>query len=263
MKGQKTLNVAPILEFILPVVLVCVWWLASSNSASFYFPPLKEILITFQESWLSQRFMQDLVPSLLRLFAGFALAVVVGVSAGMLFGLRRSLNEVVSAVLDFLRSMPSVALIPLAILIFGIGASMKIFVIAFGALWPILLNTIDGVRGTDAQLIDVAKSFRLSRYERLTKIILPAASPQIFTGLRASLSISVIMMVVSEMLASTDGIGFAILQAQRSFAIKEMWAGIIVLGIVGYLLNVLFILIERKVMHWHVNMRGLGNAVSS
>lgn len=250
------------LEFLLPAALIMAWWLASANSSSFYFPPLQEILVAFQENWLSTRLMQDLVPSLLRLAAGFAIAIVVGVAGGMLFGLSRSLNDTVSAVLDFLRSMPSVALIPLAILVFGIGTSMKVFVIAFGAVWPILLNTIDGVKGTDSQQIDMARSFRLSRADKLLRIILPAASPQIFTGLRASLSISVIMMVVSEMLASTDGIGFAILQAQRSFAIKEMWAGIIVLGIVGYVLNVLFVLVERRVMHWHRNMRAVEDSSS-
>jgi ABC-type nitrate/sulfonate/bicarbonate transport system permease component len=151
--------------------------------------------------------------------------------------------------------MPSVALIPFAILLFGIDTSMKVFVITFGALWPILLNTIDGVRGTDTQMIEMARSFRLSKRDMLFNIILPAASPQIFAGLRASLSISIIMMVVSEMLASSDGIGFAILQAQRSFATKEMWAGLFVLAAVGYLLNLVFVLIEERIMRWHRGLR--------
>ncbi|CAM5317294.1 ABC transporter permease [Eoetvoesiella caeni] len=249
-------------EFLLPGVLLVVWWFTSANSSSFYFPPLQEIFVAFRESWLSARLTQDLVPSVVRLLTGFAIAIVVGVAGGVLFGLKRSLEGTVSAVLDFLRSMPSVALIPLAILVFGIGTSMKVFVIAFGAVWPILLNTIDGVKGADSQQIDMARSFRLGGGDTLWRVILPAASPQIFTGLRASLSISIIMMVVSEMLASTNGIGFAILQAQRSFAIKEMWAGIILLGIVGYVLNLLFILVERRVMHWHRNMRAVEDSSS-
>ncbi|MBN9427619.1 MAG: ABC transporter permease [Burkholderiales bacterium] len=248
-------SLAPILEFAIPAALLTLWWFASGERASFYFPALSEILQVLWDSWLAERMLQDVLPSVLRLLLGYFLAIFIGVGLGVALGLSRTAAAFWSAVLDFLRSMPSVALIPFAILVFGIDTSMKVFVITFGALWPILLNTIDGVRGVDKQMLEMADSFRLSRRDLLLRLILPAASPQIFTGMRASLSIGIIMMVVSEMLASSDGIGFAILQAQRSFATKEMWAGLFVLAALGYLLNLAFGLIEARMMRWHRGLR--------
>jgi ABC-type nitrate/sulfonate/bicarbonate transport system permease component len=252
---MKRLGSAPVLEFAIPAALLALWWFASSERASFYFPALRDIVQVLADRWLVERFVQDLLPSVARLLAGFLLATVLGVTIGVALGLSRTAAAFCSATLDFLRSMPSVALIPFAILVFGIDTGMKVFVIVFGAVWPILLNTIDGVRGTDKQMLEMARSFRLPRRDMLLRVILPAASPQIFAGLRASLSISIVMMVVSEMLASSDGIGFAILQAQRSFATKEMWAGLFVLGAVGYVLNLVFAIVEGRVMRWHRGLR--------
>ncbi len=244
-----------ILEILVPAGLVALWWLVSADSQSFYFPPLSEILQAFSDTWLFERALSDLVPSVGRLLIGYLIATVIGVGLGVFLGMSSILRAMTSGVLDFFRTMPPVALIPFAILVFGIGADMKISVIAFGALWPILLNTIDGIRSIDDQVRDLARSFQLSLRNRIFWVMLPSASPQIFAGMRASLSISVIMMVISEMLASTDGVGFAVLQAQRSFAIKEMWAGVILLGLVGYVLNLLFIVVEHRVLHWHRGVR--------
>jgi len=124
-------------------------------------------------------------------------------------------------------------------------------VIALGCSFPVILNTVDGVRSVDQTLIDVSRTFRFSRAERLLRVVLPSASPQIFAGLRASLSLALILMVVSEMVASTNGIGYAILQAQRLFAVNEMWAGIIAIGLLGYLINGLLVVAERKILAWH------------
>ena len=248
-------RLAAVLQICVPAALVALWWFASADSKSFYFPPLADILQAFKDDWLFRRVPGDLAPSLARLLAGYALAIAAGVSLGLLIGLSPILSAMTSAVLDYFRSMPSVVLIPFGILVFGIGTSMKVFVIAFGAVWPILLNTVDGVRGVDGQMLDMARSFQIGRRDRILRIILPAASPQIFAGMRASLSIAVIMMVISEMMTSTDGVGFAALQAQRSFAIKEMWASILLLGLLGYVLNLLFDVLERRALGWHRGMR--------
>jgi len=250
--GQK---IPVILEILVPAGLVALWWLVSAGSQSFYFPPLSEIIQAFGDTWVFERALSDLVPSVVRLLAGYLIATVIGVSLGIFLGMSSTLRAMTSGVLDFFRTMPPVALIPFAILVFGIDADMKISVIAFGALWPILLNTIDGIRSVDDQVRDLARSFQFTLWNRIVWVMLPSASPQIFSGMRASLSISVIMMVISEMLASTDGVGFAVLQAQRSFAIKEMWAGVILLGLVGYVLNLLFIAVEHRVLHWHRGVR--------
>jgi ABC-type nitrate/sulfonate/bicarbonate transport system permease component len=137
----------------------------------------------------------------------------------------------------------------------GVGDAMKVFIIAFVCVWPVLLNTMDGIGGIDHTLLDTARVYQISARDRILRVMLPAAAPQIFAGLRTSLSLSLILMVISEMVASTNGIGYFVLQSQRTFAIPEMWAGIVLLGILGYVLNFIFLLVERRVLRWHRGAR--------
>jgi ABC-type nitrate/sulfonate/bicarbonate transport system permease component len=173
------------------------------------------------------------------------------VAIGTALGTSRTLRRAVSPIVEFLRSIPPPALLPFAIVVIGVGDDMKIFIIAFVCIWPVLLNTIDGINGSDPTLRDIARVYGVSGRDRLLRMTLPAASPQIFAGMRLSLSLAVILMVISEMVASTNGIGFFVLQSQRSFAIPEMWSGILLLGILGYLLNLIFVIVERRVLAWH------------
>jgi ABC-type nitrate/sulfonate/bicarbonate transport system permease component len=243
-------RLAPALEVLVPLALLALWGVWSANSDTFYYPPLTEILETFNETWLFERVGSDVVPSLLRLAAGYGLAVVAAVGIGIPLGLNATARRAASPIVEFLRAIPPPALLPLAIVVIGVGNSMKVLIIAFVCLWPILLNTIDGIRGIDPTLNDTARVYGLPRIATL-----PAAAPQIFAGMRTSLSLAVIMMVISEMVASTNGIGFFVLQSQRSFAIPEMWSGIVLLGIVGYALNLLFTGVERRVLAWHRGAR--------
>jgi ABC-type nitrate/sulfonate/bicarbonate transport system permease component len=244
-------RVAPVLEVLVPLALIGLWAVWSAGSETFYYPPLTDILETFGETWIFERVGSDVVPSLLRLGAGYVIAVVAAVLVGIPLGLNRTARRAASPIVEFLRAIPPPALLPLAIVVIGVGNSMKIAIIAFVCLWPVLLNTIDGIRGIDPTLNDTTRSYGVRGLTRLRLVVLPAASPQIFAGMRTSLSLAVILMVISEMVASTNGIGFFVLQSQRSFAIPEMWSGILLLGILGYVLNVLFLLIERRVLAWH------------
>lgn len=244
------------LEIGIPVAVLAVWGLLSANSTSFYFPPLTKIFHAFQENWLFARIGSDAVPSLSRLFAGYAIALVAALVIGVTLGLSDSLSRAVDPVVQFLRAIPPPVLIPAGILVLGIGSDMKVALIAFVCFWPILLNTIDGVAGVDPALQETARSFRIPGRDRLLRVTLPSAAPQIFAGARVSLSLAVIMMVVSEMVASTNGIGYFVLQSQRTFAIAAMWSGIFLLAILGYVLNILFLLIERQVLRWHRGARG-------
>jgi sulfonate transport system permease protein len=239
------------IEVWLPIALFAIWWIASNDSKSLYFPSLQSILEAFGHTWLSTGLTQHVLPSLGNLAVGLVLAAVIGVSAGLLFGLVRPLGEALSPILEFLRAVPGVALLPLGLLLLGIGPSMKISLIAYAAVWPILLTTVDGVRGIDATVQDVARSYRVPLRLRLTSVVLPGAAPQIMTGMRTSLSIGITVIVFSEMAGSTEGIGYAVLQAQRSFAIAEMWSGMLALGIIGYLLNVAFRGLENRVLRWN------------
>jgi ABC-type nitrate/sulfonate/bicarbonate transport system permease component len=244
-------RVAPVLEVLVPLLLLGLWAIWSAGTDTFYYPPLTEILEKFSETWLFERVGSDVVPSLLRLTAGYFLAVFVAVLVGIPLGLNDTARRAAAPIVEFLRAIPPPALLPLAIVVIGVGNSMKVLLIAFVCLWPVLLNTIDGIRGIDPTLNETVRIYGVRGLTRLRLVTLPAAAPQIFAGMRTSLSLALIMMVISEMVASTNGIGFFVLQSQRSFAIPEMWSGILLLGILGYVLNLIFILVERRVLAWH------------
>lgn len=241
--------------FTLPAALFALWWFASAGSNSFYLPPLREILVTFTQVWTPDRLMSDVVPSVLRLAAGYALATVLGVGLGVAIGRFRRLRETVEPVLEFARAIPPPVMIPILMVVAGIGNTMKVFVIVFGCIWPILLNTVEGVRGIDEVLVDTARSYRMRRTSQLRHVTLPAASPQIFAGLRQALSLAIILMVISEMFAASSGLGFTIVRFQRSFAMPEMWSGIILLGLLGFVLSLLFRAAEARALHWYEGIR--------
>jgi sulfonate transport system permease protein len=240
----------------LPTLILTVWWGVSRNSTSAYFPPLSLIAQTFLDTWFWDRFQTDLMPSVYRFLTGFALAIALGVAIGVLLGLNRTLRLLTEPLVDFFRALPKPALVPVAILALGIGDGMQIALITFGAFWAVLLNTIDGVRGTDPQYFDVARSYGLSWGTRIRKIVLPNAAPQIFAGARLALAIALILMVISEMAGSVNGIGYFVLLSQQTFAIPQMWAGIILLGLIGYLSNAVFVMVEHLVLAWHRGWRG-------
>jgi ABC-type nitrate/sulfonate/bicarbonate transport system permease component len=240
-----------VLEILVPIVLVAILWGWTAQSDTFYYPPLQDVFEKFGDTWLFERVDSDVWPSLRRMFVGYAIAVILAIIAGTALGGSRTLRRATAPIVEFLRSIPPPALLPFAIVVIGVGDDMKIFIIAFVCLWPVLLNTIDGINGIDPTLRDIARVYGVSGRDRLVRMTLPAASPQIFAGMRLSLSLAVILMVISEMVASTNGIGFFVLQSQRSFAIPEMWSGILLLGILGYVLNLAFVIVERRVLAWH------------
>jgi ABC-type nitrate/sulfonate/bicarbonate transport system permease component len=244
-------------EIAVPVAVIAVLWFWSAGSDVYYFPPLKDVLSTFKDTWVFERFGSDVVPSLVRLFIGYFIAVAVGVGGGIALGLSPVLHRIAAPIVEFLRAIPAPALLPFALLVLGVGNDSKIFVIAFVCVWPVLLNAVDGVSGVDPTLTDTGRVYRIPASDRLRHVVLPAAAPQIFAGMRTSLSLALILMVISEMVASSNGIGYFVLQSQRSFAIPEMWSGIILLGLLGYLFNAIFLLIERRVLAWHRGARAV------
>lgn len=238
----------------LPVILVVAWWLLSANSTNPFFPPLSKIVAAFQPTWGTGRLVTDLVPSAVRLVLGYLLALVFGIALGMLIGSNRRLRLLAEPPLEFFRAIPAPVMVPVLMLFFGIFDTMKIIVIAIGCLWPILLNTVEGVRGVDSLLLDTSRVYRARPLTRMG-ILLRAASPQIAAGARQALSIGIILMVISEMFAANNGLGFSIVQFQRSFAIPEMWTGIIVLGLLGVALSLVFRLAEHIVLAWYRGLR--------
>jgi ABC-type nitrate/sulfonate/bicarbonate transport system permease component len=237
------------------IVLLLAGWEALARSgtlATVAFPPFTRV---FEALWAlvsSGQIAGLLLPSLQRLAIGYLVALVLGVAFGVLMGYFRAAYALLEPITEVLRPIPSPAYVPIAILFLGLGDEMKIFTIAFSCFFPILLNTYSGVRSVDVVQINTARTFGKSAAATLRKVILPAALPQIFTGMRISLAIALIMVVISEMVASVDGIGYFILNAQRSFRVPDMYAGVITLGLLGYALNVLFVRLERRVLRWHI-----------
>ncbi|MFD0307039.1 ABC transporter permease [Streptomyces sp. NPDC127119] len=255
MNGPERVLLRLLLVVALPLLLVLAWWYASDGSTDIYWPPLRTILSTFPDVWTGERLHDDVLPSVLRLSAGYACAAVAGVALGTVIGSYRRVRAVCEPVLEFLRAVPPPVLVPVIMLFAGIGDTMKVVVIASGCVWPILLNTVEGVRAVDSVMSETARSYGVTGVARLRYLVLPAASPQIFAGLRQALSIGIILMVISEMFAASNGLGFTIVQFQRGFAIPDMWTGILLLGLLGFLLSVVFRLVERRVLGWYHGAR--------
>ena len=240
----------------LPVVLVVTWWFASASSTSFFWPPLSDIVAAFPKTWNWDRITGDVFPSLGRLALGYAIALVAGTALGSAIGLSRNLRAFLEPTLEFFRAVPPPVLVPVIALFAGYtGSTGKIVTIALGCLWPVLLNAVEGVRGLDEVLVDTARSYRLRRRTRFFQVVLRGSSPQIAAGARQALSIGVILMVISELFGANRGLGASIVQFQRSFAIPEMWTGIILLGLIGFALSVLFRIVEHWTLAWYRGLR--------
>lgn len=245
----------------LPIILIVVWWLTTRATTNIFVPKPDQLATTFIDVWVSERFLNDIVPSVARLLGGLVIAVVVGGLLGVLIGMFPKLRMALEPILEFLRALPAPVLVPVFMLVLGIGDGMKLTVIAFGCTWPILLNTIDGVRGLDQVLGETTRSYRVTGFNRLRYLIIPGTMPRLMTGVRQSLSIGLILMVISEMFASSSGLGFVIIVFQRTFAIPEMWSGIVLLGLIGLALSLFFQVIEKRVLAWYFGLKEVENAI--
>jgi ABC-type nitrate/sulfonate/bicarbonate transport system permease component len=240
------------------LLLLWEWW--ASRSESLYFPPVTEILSTVRDEFfsgtgsdlfLSPTFGDHVWASLSRAAQGWLLAVLIGVSLGLVVGVWRLASELLSPVFRFGMSIPATVLLPLAVVLFGVTDSMNVFLIAFGSVWVILVNTIDGVRAIDGTALVTARSLRLSRRQTFFRVLLPGASPGISAGVRVSIGITLILMVVSELYAATSGLGYYIVYAQRTFRYDHVWAGVFLLAAIGIALSSAYAAAERRALRWH------------
>lgn len=238
----------------LPVTVLAVIWVLSAQSTSFYFPPAENVFKKTAQVWFPDALVTDLLPSLTRLAIGFAIAVVLGILLGVILGLMPPAEVAMRPLTETARAIPGVALLPISMMFFGTGESMKLVMIIFISMWPIVLNTIEGVRSVDPALRNVMDSFRITPMDRFRNVYLPAAMPQIFSGARIALAIAVAVMVAVEMYGTPGGIGYFIRNAQQTFRIVDMWTGLVILGLFGYLLNVVFRILEDRILRWHKRM---------
>lgn len=243
-----------------PILLLIIWFVGSAGSKNTFFPPLATILQRFQELWLFKNFMSDIVPSLGNLVISYALAVIIAVLLGTLLGLNRYAAALLDPVIHFWRAIPPVALVPIIVALLGFGNETRILSITIAALFPTLIATIDGLRSVEPLVKDMARVYQLTPMERVFQVYLPAASPRIASGMQVSLQSAFVVMIASEMLGSATGIGAKTLLAQQSFAIADMWAGILLLGVIGFAANALFEFIERRALAWYLGAQAQGRA---
>lgn len=237
---------------LLVVALLVLWelsWQLDVYRAT-SLPPISRILVALWAETRELTLPRELGMTLWRLLAGFGLASLIGVVVGVAMGASKLVDSLLEPLTELLRPIPVSALVPVAILFFGIHSEMKIAMITYAALWPVLVNTYSGVREIEPVLVDTARTFREPRLRRLTRIQLPAAAPYIAAGMRISLAISLVVAVVAEMIAGGDGIGSYLLSRQRAFQVAEMYAAIVTLAVLGYLLNAAFVRLEQRIVFW-------------
>jgi ABC-type nitrate/sulfonate/bicarbonate transport system permease component len=239
---------------------VGLWQLWAGHQHSAFFPPPSTILSAMHTRWFSgpasHLFLTsdatgNVLPSLDRILLGLAIVVAIGVPLGIAIGRSPMVRGYLDPLLQFGRSIPVVIAAPVFIALFKIGTQMEVATIVAGTIWPLLLNTIDGASSIDPVQVETARAFRYTAWERLRWLILPAALPKIFTGFRLALSLSLILMVFSELVGSSNGIGYEMNEAGSAFNLPELWSAIVLLGILGYLLNAILYLVEKHVLAWH------------
>jgi ABC-type nitrate/sulfonate/bicarbonate transport system permease component len=243
-----------------PLALVVLWASATALSPNKFFPGPARIINTFVSTWLTDAFIDDVLPSLGRLALGIALSIVIGITLGVIIGSIRWVRSYLEPILEFFRAIPPPVLIPVLMLLLGITDEMKIAVIVSGAVWPVLLNTIEGVRAIDPVMRETASTYQLRRRDRLFSVVLPGSAPQIMAGVRQCLSVALILMVISEMFASSSGLGYRISYFQRNYLIAEMWSGILLLGLVGISLSIIFQVVERTILRWYHGLKEVERA---
>lgn len=232
-----------------------IWWTRSASSTDPYSPPAADILARFCELWLSSGFTTNAVPSLRNLFIGLAIAIVLGVGVGAVIAQVTWLYAMTSPIISFVRSIPAISYLPLLIAILGFSGRVRITAIAIGALFPILLATIDGIRSVGATVDDVTRSYRIGWARRFLFVQLPAATPRIFAGLELSIAAGLVVMVASELLGAEQGIGAQVLLAQQYFRFVDMWAGVVLLAIIGVVVNLIFRFVRSRVLSWYDGIR--------
>ncbi|MGH2982076.1 MAG: ABC transporter permease [Solirubrobacterales bacterium] len=220
-----------------------------------HFPPVSEMLTTLADEVVTSGFWDAVGATLEGWALGLGIAAGLGIPLGIVIGSSRLLYRALRPVIEFLRPVPSVALIPLAILIYGTGLQSEVFLAAFAAFWQVLLQTLYGVQDVDPVATDTARSFGLRRPQRLLRVTLPSAIPYIATGMRIASTVSLILVVTAELVIGSPGLGQDINLARQGGNVELMYALIIATGLVGWMLNGIFTRLERRVLHWHPSQR--------
>ncbi|MCX5045682.1 ABC transporter permease [Aldersonia sp. NBC_00410] len=234
------------------VVFLAIWEIAPRVGLvdEVFLPPFSTVVGAFTDLVASGEMWKHVSASLSRALTGFAIAVVVAVPLGVGIGWYRPVANFLNPVLELFRNTAALALLPVFVLILGIGEESKIALVVYACVFPILLNTITGVRTVDPLLVKSAASMGLSSLRLFQKVVLPASVPSIFTGIRMAAAASILVLIAAEMVGAKAGLGYLITASQLNFQIPNMYAGIIAIALVGLVFNAVIVLIERRLSRW-------------
>jgi ABC-type nitrate/sulfonate/bicarbonate transport system permease component len=240
------------MSFAVAAAFIALWQVVADLRlvSPVFLPGPDRAWASLMRGFASGELIDKLVGTLQHIALGWLLASIAGIMLGALIGSSKAMRVYVAPTLEFLRPLPVSAIIPVAIGLFGLTQSMALFVIAFGSLWPMLLATIHGFAAVEPRLYEVARALHMSRLAVIVKIALPSASPDILAGMRLSLTVALILSVVCEMLAGLDGLGHWVLLSARSFRSADLFAGVILLGAVGYVTALAMSLAEQRLLKW-------------
>jgi len=237
---------------IVIILLLALWETAPRLGLAdrTFLPPLSEVLHAWWQLLLSGELINHIAASLIRALGGYAIALAYGIPLGIAIGWYKGVSDVINPLIELCRNTAALALFPLFILLLGIGETSKIAIVVYACSWPILLNTIAGVKSVDGLLIKSAQSMGVNQFTLFRKVILPAAVPMIFTGIRLAGATSILVLVAAEMIGAKAGLGYLIQYTQYSFQIPSMYAGIITISIIGLIINKALFHIEQKFTAW-------------
>lgn len=234
------------------IVFLAIWELAPRVGLAdpIFVPPLDKVLASLVPIAKDGTLLKDVAISLQRAILGFGLSVIIAIPLGLLIGWFKRVERFLDPLLQFFRQTSPLALLPVFILIFHIGELSKVAIIFWGVLWPVLINTIAGVKSVDPLYIKSARSMGASPLTLFAKVILPGASPLIFSGVRLSASSAIVMLTAAEMIGANSGLGFLIYYSQQTFKVPEMYAAILMIAILGTIVNYILVAVEKRVMKW-------------
>ena len=240
-------------RLISPVVILLIWETASRTGlvAPYMLPAPTQILHTLFILIARGELIPHILVSLMRSLIGFVAGSALGIIIGIMMGWSRLFEDLADIPLQALRAVPKSALFPLIIIWLGLGEVSKIFLVALPGFFMCLINTISGVKGVDKLMVKAALTLGAKDWQILKEVVLPSALPMIFAGLRLSIVVSLVLLVIAEMIAADKGLGFFILEAQRLWMVKETFAGIITMSVLGYCLDRIMVMLEGRLLKWH------------
>jgi sulfonate transport system permease protein len=248
-----------LLQYVsLSVVILVVWQMASNLGyiKPLILPPPSQVAMTFWELLQSGAMARHVGISVLRVLEGFGIAALLGLGLGIAIGLSRTLDRMSDLIIQVVKPIPPIAWIPLAILWFGIGEESKVYIIFLGAFFPIIINTIDGIRQTDHKLVEVARILEVPRWKFVRQVVIPGAFPAIMTGLRVGLMVAWMCVVAAELIAASSGIGYLIMDARQLSQSDVVLVGMITIGVIGKVMDSLIKRLEQRLIGWKVSYAG-------